>query len=332
MNLRLNTLIVAVSCALLLLASGCATRPSGPNTFSFALIGDMQYSADEERVFVKLREAINQERLAFVIHLGDFKAGGNSPCTDALFLQRRDEFNAFAHPLIYTTGDNDWVDCRRPTNGRMNPLERLDKLRDVFFAKSESLGQKKIPLMRQSDAFAGDAVLARYRDNVLWVHGGIVFATVNIQGSNDNVGFDAASDAEQRDRTRANLEWLKIAMNRARGTDIVGLVIATQANPGFEESVAEVAKSAYVPFFSAFEKEAASFGKPILFAHGDTHTFRVKQPYVSPINKQLVANVTRVEGYGSPHVNWVRITIDAKNRTNPFFIESGHFVEAPMLE
>jgi hypothetical protein len=332
MNRLLNTLIVAAAAALLLLASGCANRPTGPKTFSFALIGDMQYNAEEERAFAKLRETINQEDVAFVVHLGDFKAGSNSPCTDALFLKRRDEFNSFAHPFIYTTGDNDWVDCRRPTNGGMNPLDRLNKLRDVFFAEPKSLGKKTIPLMRQSEAFAGDPVLSRYRDNVLWVHGGVVFATVNIQGSNDNVGFDAASDAEQKERTWANLEWLKIAMNRARGTDIVALVVATQANPGFEEPIAEVAKSAYVPFFTAFEKEAVAFGKPILFAHGDTHTYRVKRPYLSPIDKKPVANVTRVEGYGSSRVNWVRITIDAANRANPFFIESGDFREAPVLE
>jgi hypothetical protein len=315
--------------AILSLAS-CSSRPIGPGTFSFALIADQQYNRREEDLFPQMREQINREPLAFVVHLGDFKAGSNAPCTDALFLQRRDEFNQFTHPFIYTTGDNDWVDCRRPTNGAMIPLERLNKLRDVFFAEPKSLGQRTIPLTRQSDAFVGDNVLSRYRDNVMWVQGGIVFVTLNMQGSNDNVGFDKTNDDEQRERTRANIAWLKIAMNRARGTDIVGLFVGMQANPGFEESINTVAKSAYVPFFEAFDKEAAAFGKPILFAHGDTHTYRIDKPYKSPITKQPIANanITRVEAYGSPKVNWLRITVDANNRANPFYIESGKFVPA----
>jgi hypothetical protein len=233
------------------------------------------------------------------MHLGDLKAGGNSPCTDEIYLRRFAEFNEFVQPFIFTPGDNDWTDCRRPTNGRMDPLNRLEKLRDIFFSEPKSLGKQKIALTRQSDAFVGDPVLSRYRENTMWIHGGVVFIMLNIQGSNDNVGFDAASDKEQLERQRANIEWVKLAMNRARGSDVVGLVVAMQANPGFEESIEEVAKSAYVPFFTFFDQEAANFGKPILYMNGDTHTFRIDRPYKSPITKQPIANMIRLEGYGS---------------------------------
>ncbi len=309
-----------------LLLAGCATRPSGPGTHSFAMIGDLQYDKREEQLFPLLLDTISREQLAFVVHVGDFKAGSNAPCTDALFKHRREEFNRSLHALIYTPGDNEWVDCRRPTNGAMQPLERLEKLREIFFNDTFSLGQNRIRVTRQSEPFAGDAVLSRYRENAMWIHGGIVYATFNIQGSNDNVGFDATNDSEQRDRTRANIEWLKIAMNRARKSDIAGLAVFQQANPGFEEKPGQVAGSGFAVFLRAFEKEASMFGKPILFAHGDSHQHRVDRPYISPIDKRAVPNVTRVEGYGTPNVNWVRITVDANNRLAPFFIESGNFV------
>jgi hypothetical protein len=311
------------------LLAGCASRTGGPGSFSFAMIGDLQYNTFEEVHFPKMLQAIDAESLAFVVHVGDFKAGGNAPCTDTLFIKRLAELNQSRHPLIYTPGDNEWVDCRRPTNGAMNPLERLEKLRELFFAGSNSLGQNRIPLTRQSETFVGDPVLSRYRENALWVSGAFVFATLNIQGSNDNVGFDLASDAEQRERLRANVEWLKIALNRARVADIVGLAIFLQANPGFEESAPDVAKSAFVPFLREFEAEAQKFGKPILFAHGDTHQFRVDRPYRSPIDKRAISNVTRLEGYGSPAVNWVRVTLDAKKPMAPFNIESGKFQAVP---
>ena len=107
--------------------------------------------------------------------------------------------------------------------------------------------------------------------------------------------------------------------------DILGMAIISQANPGFEDSVAKVAKSAYVPFLKAFEAEAEQLGKPILYLHGDSHQFRVDSPYKSPIDRREIKNVTRVEGYGAPNVNWVRISVGASSST-PFSIESGRFL------
>ncbi len=314
--------------ALLLCLAGCAFVPPAhdKSRFAFAMIGDLQYNQFEETHFPPMLDAISREPLAFVVHVGDFKAGSNAPCTDALFTHRRDQFNRSVHAFIYTTGDNDWVDCRRPTNGAMDPLARLEKLREIFFENDFSLGKNPFRLTRQSETFKADAVLSRYRENAMWVHGGVVFATVNVQGSNDNVGFDAASDAEQALRTRANIAWLKTAVARARRGDIAGLAIFLQANPGFESTPDQVAKSAFMPFLRAFEAEAVALGKPILFAHGDSHQHRIDRPYQSPIDKRVIRNVTRVEGYGTPNVNWLRITVDPANRAALFSIASGNFV------
>ena len=140
--------------AVLLLAfvllGSCATRP--PETFSFALIGDLQYTPFEERVFPQLIDALNAENLAFVVHVGDFKSGSNSPCTDALFASRKADFERSRHPFVFLPGDNDWVDCRRDSNGRMDPLERLDALRKLFFATPESLGVRKMRLITNNPA------------------------------------------------------------------------------------------------------------------------------------------------------------------------------------
>ena len=311
--------------------AACTTPPQNQQRFSFALIGDQQYNELEERQFPDLLEAINREDLKFVVHLGDFKAGGNSPCTTALYNKRLGEFNLSRHPFIYTPGDNDWVDCRRPSNGPFEPLERLEKLRDIFFASQHSLGRTPMPLTREADAFASDPVLSRYRENTLWTEGenngaAVVFVTLNIQGSNDNRGFNAINDREQSERTRANIAWLKFAMQRAASEEFMGLAIFMQANPGFEEDPGTVQKSAYREFLEAFEAAALEFRKPILFAHGDSHIFRVDRPYRSPLDKRPLGNVTRVEGYGSPFVNWVRISVDGSNRGQPFIIESGNFV------
>jgi len=319
---------VTIAIAIILTAS-CTTEaemPADDNAFSFGLIGDQQYNTAQEKQFTALLTAINSEALAFVVHVGDFKAGGNSPCTNELFLARLAEFDQSRHPFIYTPGDNDWVDCRRPSNGAMDPLDRLRKLRELFFAVPKTLGRSTLPLSLQGDLFAADPILSRYRENAMWVHQGVVFATFNIQGSNDNLGFDPANDAEQRERTRANIRWLNEATKLAKSDDIIGMAVFSQANPGFEDSPAEVAKSAYVPFLKAFEAEAERLGKPILYVHGDSHQFRVDSPYKSPLDRREIKNLTRVEGYGAPNVNWVRITVNAKSSAL-FSIESGRFLQ-----
>jgi Calcineurin-like phosphoesterase len=315
--------IIFASFTTCVLAS-CMSLPAN-NTYSFALIGDQQYNAAEEALFPDLLDTISRDKLAFVVHLGDFKAGSASPCTDALYTRRRDEFNRSKHPFILLTGDNDWVDCRRAGNGEFAPLERLGKLREVFYATPDTLGKNKLSLQRQSDIFAADPVLSRYSENVKWIHGGIVYATFNIQGSNDNKGFDEESDREQVERTDANIAWLKHAIISAKSDEIAGLVIFMQANPGFEEPAARVQKSAFNTFMTAFDAAAIAFGKPVLFAHGDSHQFRA-EPYVSPLTKTPTLNVTRAEGYGSPLVNWIKITVDANNRVTPFTIKSGGFL------
>jgi hypothetical protein len=307
---------------------GCVSQTAiatSKTAFSFGLIGDQQYNAAEEKQFAAMLLAIDREPLDFVVHLGDFKAGGFSPCTDSLFSSRFTELNQSKHPLIYTPGDNEWVDCRRPSNGAMDPLERLDKLRELFFREPKSLGRSSMSLTSQASSFSSDSSSARYRENTMWVHRGVVFVTLNIQGSNDNVGFDVNSDNEQRARVRANTQWLNTAIDRARSADVLGLAVISHANPGFEESPIVVAKSPYMTFLRHFETEAVALGKPVIFAHGDSHRHRVDQPYRSPIDKRKIDNVIRVEGYGSPQVNWVRVTVDPGS-AHLFKVSSGNFL------
>ena len=321
--MKTQRLIFSFVAALLL--GSCASGSRAPGVFSFALMGDQQYTPFEEKVFPQMLDAVSAEPVEFVVHVGDFKAGGNSPCTDALYRRRFQEFNQSRHAFIFTPGDNDWVDCRRASNGHRDPIERMEKIREIFFRDGNSLGRQPIALQRESDVFAHDPILSHFPENALWKHNGLVLATFNIQGSNDNLGFDAANDAEHIERTRANIAWLKYAASEAAKDGMVGLAIFMQANPGFEESAEKVRKSGFAEFLGAFESEAKALGKPVLFAHGDTHQFRIDRPYLNPLDKQPIHNVTRVETYGDPFVNWVRITVDPRNAAQPFTIKSGEF-------
>jgi hypothetical protein len=129
--------------------------PPHPDAFAFGVLGDTPYNAREEAEFLRMMERIDAEPLAFVVHVGDFK--GPERCTDALYERRRAQFDASAHPFILTPGDNDWTDCRRGEMGDMDPLERLARLRAVFFPTPRSLGRAPMMTLRRTSACRRDA-------------------------------------------------------------------------------------------------------------------------------------------------------------------------------
>ena len=124
---------------------------SGKMKFRFApILGDLQYnSAHEDAKFLNLRDSINKENVAFVLHDGDFKSS-SSLCSDALYLQRFELFQTFKSPFVYVFGDNEWAYCHRTAAGAFDPLERLDKLRQIFTQGDQSLGKHTLRLDRQS--------------------------------------------------------------------------------------------------------------------------------------------------------------------------------------
>src|SRR5260221_4814321 len=171
-----------------ILVAQCAIIRPGPEAFAFGVMGDTPYNAREEVQFVHMLDGLGREKLAFVVHVGDFKAGGNSPCTDELFLLRKAQFDRSAHPFVYTPGDNDWTDCRRKSNGGGDPIERLDAIRRVFFSDGNSLGVERMATDAQTQCLEPGTPCAcgPFPENRLWEHRGVVFGTINVQGSNKN--------------------------------------------------------------------------------------------------------------------------------------------------
>jgi len=288
--------------ASLLLAQCAVLQQPAPDAFAFAVMGDAPYNDAEERVFVDMLDRMGREDVAFIVHVGDFKAGSNSRCTDALFLKRKAQFDKSAHPFIFTPGDNDWTDCRRKNNGGDDPVERLGKIREIFFNDGFSLGANRMATEAQSKAFP---------ENRLWERGGVVFATINVQGSNNNRGFDAANDREADARDKANLAWLAAARTRAEAGK--ALVVLTQANLWDEDA------PTYRMYVDALIDAGAKLRKPVLFVHGDTHQLRIDTPFKTR-DGRFVPNPMRVEVYGSPFVGWVKVDVDT-SRPDVFTIE-----------
>jgi hypothetical protein len=288
----------AAALAAALLLAGCAAAPAPPDSFSFAVMGDAPYNAAEEVAFEEMIARINaDEDLAFALHVGDTKGGG--PCTDALYERRRAQFDSIRHPLVYTPGDNEWLECRDAA-GRSVALERLARLREVYFSRPESLGATRLPMQAQGRCLAPPVAgcgCGALPENRRWSKAGVTFVTLHVVGEDDNFGYDAARDAEARCRREGNLRWLDRATDAAIAEDARALVVVVQANPWLST------RAAHAPFLARLEASARRFARPVLLVHGDTHTYRVAWPF---------QGVTLVETYGSPFVGWVKVTVSPR--------------------
>jgi hypothetical protein len=272
--------------------------------FEFALIGDVPYNDfDATNSFPNMIAEINEARLAFVVHDGDIKSG-SAPCTVESFEQCQRQFQTFKHPLIYVFGDNEWTDCGRRTNG-MGPESALDRLRQMFCQGRESLGQRRLELTRQSDE---QPDFSRFRENVRWIYGNVLFAGLNVPGDSNNFG-----QPEARERNRANLAWLKEAFTQAATEKRSALMIIIQANPHFELPPTNRLRVGFNELLSLLEQETIAFKKPVVLVHGDSHYFRIDKPLVSSRSKRRLENFTRVETFGNPDVHWIRVQADERN-------------------
>lgn len=297
MNMSVLTGLLAVAW----LGSGCTTpaKPAG-KPFDFALIGDVPYNAEQTtNLFPNMLRELNAATLEFVVHDGDIKSG-DSPCSDEIFEARRKDFAGSAHPFIYVFGDNEWTDCARATNG-FDPEERLQKLREVFCAEETSLGKRTLPLARQSN----DPRHAKFRENVRWEKGGVMFVGLNVPGSINNFG-----KPEFAGRNAANLAWLQESFAFATLENARAIMIIIQANPLPERGSTNRVHAGFRPLLEALERETVAFGKPVVLVHGDSHYFRIDKPLYGTKSKRRLENFTRVETFGNPDVHWLRVTAD----------------------
>ncbi len=306
--------------------------------FDFGIIGDMPYTRKQEAEYGRVLDDINTRELAFVAHVGDMMSdprpyernpdSARTPCTDENYAYVLGTLQSCKHPVVITPGDNDWADVVAFKKQKMDPLERLEKVRDTFFPKGKSLGQRTMAVESQAD----DPAHAKFRENLAWSINGVTFATLHVIGSSDN-----ARDADEHGpRLAANVAWVKRAFAAARANNSAGIVLISHANPGFEnrwtrsyanryarsvrgaKAPKEAAASPYDPFLDALIAEMQTYNKPVIYIHGDTHIFRIGKPLMNPKTKRFFENFTRVETFGWPDSNWVKIGV---NPANPHLFE-----------
>jgi hypothetical protein len=149
-------------------------------------------------------------------------------------------------------------------------------------------------------------------ENRRWTLGGVTYATLNIQGSCNNL-CDVAPEA------------------RARHSSAVTLI--SQADPGFDltdgaraplrdpQTLAETDElpDGFHDFLLALRSQVSAFAKPVAYVHGDSHYFRIDKPFLDAQGMRL-ENFTRVETFGDHQengvndVDWSKVLVNADSR------------------
>ncbi len=314
----------------------------GNNTYAIGLWGDLPYSDVQAQVGLpNLIADMNSNDLAFTAHDGDLKAGNATAgsatvttCADGLYTQALGFFNSLKAPAIFTPGDNDWTDCDRPSNGGFNSLERLDHERQLFFSTPYTLGKHKL---RQEVQVAplcpGVNGPTQCVENRRWTVGRVTYATLNVQGSCNNLCDTAPDPAEEAGRNTADIAWLQQTFAEAEARNSVAVMLISQADPGFDLSDATRAPlrdpktlaetdgqpDGFQSFLVALRDQVVQFKKPVAYVHGDSHYFRIDKPLQNALG-QRVENFTRVETFGDHQengtndVNWLKVLVDPSSR------------------
>ena len=318
-------------------------RGGESRAYAIGLWGDLPYSDLQAQVGVpNLIADMNAQKLAFTVHDGDLKAGNSTPgsatpttCSNAVYQQSLGFFNTLKSAAMLTPGDNDWTDCDRASNGSFSSRERLDYERQVFFSTDFSLGQRPIKQEVQRDKLCLDHLnqLVSCVENRRWTVNGVVYATLNIQGSCNNRCDTMPDDAEWAARNNANIIWMQQTFDVARLKRASAVMFISQADPGWDLSDATRAPlrdpktlaetdgqpDGFKDFLVAFRDEVVGFRRPVAYVHGDSHYFRIDRPFLDAKGRRL-ENFVRVEtfgdnqGNGNNDVHWLKVFVDDRTR------------------
>jgi hypothetical protein len=181
----------------------------------------------------------------FVIHVGDIKRG-QPLCIEALYESVASVLALSPRPLFIIPGDNEWNDCLVPTEAW--------KLWTKHFLRFDQHWVHDLRVFRQLER----------EENFSMIDKGVLLVGVNI------VGGRLHDAAEWKERHAQNLAWVRENVERF-GTESKCLVLFGHATP----------TATHDDFFGPFSDLCKTYGKPVLYLHGDGHRWVQDRPFAA---------------------------------------------------
>ena len=325
-------LFLAVAIFAISLVPKAALASDDQEPYAIGLWGDLPYNSAQATVGVpNLIADMNSQNLAFTAHDGDLKSG-SSECTDAVYTQALGYFGSLELP----------PPSRRATMTGPTATALRDTLRwrsstrngHLFFSTSFTLGQRKLRQQVQSTPLClGVSGNVPCVENRRWTYGGVTYATLNIQGSCNNLCDTAPDPNEYAARNAADIAWMLDTFAEAAKRHSAAIMFIAQADPGFDATDAtrgpvrdpltlvetDGLPTAFSPFWLPCAIKSSRFKKPVVYVHGDSHYFRVDKPFLDSTGRRL-ENFTRVETFGDHQengtndVNWLKVFVNPRSR------------------
>ena len=313
-------LAAAAATAGLSIADDDGAPPQAAAPYEIGLWGDLPYSAEQRATGMpNLIDDMNAEKLAFSVHDGDIKAGGER-CDNPIYTQFEGFLNELDAPAMYTPGDNEWTDCDRANNGPYNSAERLAYIRSSCSTRARSFGRRTIPLEVQA---------APYVENRRWRAGRVTLRDAARRGLRQQplrrrrARPGRVGGARRRDQPLAARDVRAPRRDRS-----AAVMLITQANPGFDQADPTrspardprtfAPEDGFTNFLRALREETIAFRGPVVLVHGDSHYFRIDKPLQDAQGRRL-ENFTRLETQGdnaqngNNDVHWTKVTVDPRS-------------------
>lgn len=300
------------------------TPPPAPTVKAtrMALIADVPQWPAAEANTATLFDMMNTQQVALIVHAGGIK-GDTESCGDAVLASRLRILDDSPAPLLFVPGETDWAECQKPVNGKFDAVERLNRLRELFFPIDATLGRRTLPVVRQSD----QAMFRSFRENVRLVAGDVMVVGLNLPGDNNHYRSEGGRNGEFEDRREANKQWLGRAFAVAGQRDLPGIMVVVHADPlfgnGWEKRgkpslldgfLRRGTRDGYIEFKRQLRDLTVKYQGQVLLVHASDNGFSIDKPLRDAAGK-IVGNLTRVAlPMGSPS-QWVELTITPGTRS-----------------
>ena len=210
---------------------------------TFSAFGDIPYNNSEYALIQQY--AVNHNLYspsAFIVHIGDMLTGS---CDEKKYADLAQIMKGFKAPAYFVVGDNEYTDCDNPAQG---------------------LAYWKKYFLNFEQNFCG-APLAEHQslrsENFSFMWNGVLFIGINL------VGASTIHDQNEWDiRMQDDADWVSQQF-QAKVSQVRAAVIFAQTGN----------RTAVIPFTTQFRAAAATFAKPVLYIHGDLHSYKFDQPW-----------------------------------------------------
>ena len=289
-----------------------ATALDARSPFSFSIVGSA--TSETDRATSTMLRAITAGPSRFIVHF-DLSSPSDQSCSDAALARRRAALDDSVKPVVPIVAAAEWADCGRSTG---DPFDRLDRVGDVLFGGDESLGQSRLAWVRQSSI----PRFKRYRENLRWQVGNVLFATVNLPDNNNNFRIAAGRNGEFEERLVANRAWLDRTFRLAGERRLSGIVLFVDAAPHFgaplkAPDTRSRERDGFYEWKLAFRDFVPAFKGQVLlvqarYATGTPRVLELDRP-LQDAGGRTIANFARIGLAESMDLRWLRVDVDPRD-------------------